>query len=116
MYGGVPPPPPSEQPTPIPAGCPSVAPYLAPPPGSRCLPCAIHTPPLTPQRCLCTRPQVSYGLADGEDVELAEWRGTIIGPGGTPFDSRIYCLRVSCSARYPEFPPTVSFITRINLP
>jgi ubiquitin-conjugating enzyme E2 variant len=59
---------------------------------------------------------VSYGLADGEDVELAEWRGTIIGPGGTPFDSRIYCLRVSCSARYPEFPPTVSFITRINLP
>merc|ERR1719427_1378857 len=33
MYGGVPPPPPSEQPTPIPAGCPSVAPYLAPPPG-----------------------------------------------------------------------------------
>ena len=33
MYGGVPPPPPSEQPAPIPAGCPSVAPYLAPPPG-----------------------------------------------------------------------------------
>ena len=59
---------------------------------------------------------MSYGLADGEDVELAEWRGTIIGPGGTPFDSRIYCLRVSCGARYPEFPPTVSFITRINLP
>eukprot|EP00793_Prasinoderma_coloniale_P002789 PRCOL_00002271-RA len=59
---------------------------------------------------------VSYGLADGEDAELSNWTGTIIGPGGTPFDCRIYCLRVHCGERYPEFPPEVSFVTRINLP
>ena len=50
---------------------------------------------------------VSYGLADGEDAELSNWTGTIIGPGGTPFDCRIYCLRVHCGERYPEFPPEV---------
>ena len=32
-YGGVPPPPPSSPPTALPPVCPSVAPYLAPPPG-----------------------------------------------------------------------------------
>eukprot|EP00335_Anophryoides_haemophila_P000275 CAMPEP_0204821568 /NCGR_PEP_ID=MMETSP1018-20131115/30304_1 /ASSEMBLY_ACC=CAM_ASM_000518 /TAXON_ID=46462 /ORGANISM="Anophryoides haemophila, Strain AH6" /LENGTH=53 /DNA_ID=CAMNT_0051936553 /DNA_START=28 /DNA_END=189 /DNA_ORIENTATION=+ len=29
---------------------------------------------------------VSYGLNDGEDMEMTQWNGTIIGPAGTTFD------------------------------
>ena len=28
---------------------------------------------------------VSYGLADGDDMFMSSWNGTIIGPPGVPF-------------------------------
>ncbi|CAG9462336.1 unnamed protein product [Pedinophyceae sp. YPF-701] len=58
---------------------------------------------------------VSYGLADGEDIMMYHWNGTIIGPGGTMHDSRIYNLKITCGDNYPEGPPEVVFVHRINM-
>ena len=32
------------------------------------------------------------------------------------FEGRIYTLRFQCGERYPDDPPRVSFVTRVNLP
>ncbi|GBE59249.1 ubiquitin-conjugating enzyme [Babesia ovata] len=34
----------------------------------------------------------------------------------TVFENRIYCLEVYCGEQYPDVPPVVKFLTRINLP
>ncbi|KNC51899.1 uncharacterized protein AMSG_12121 [Thecamonas trahens ATCC 50062] len=60
-------------------------------------------------------PSVSYGLEDGEDIMLTNWRGTIIGPANTAHDGRIYSLRIVCGDNYPDEPPVVSFISKINM-
>jgi len=58
---------------------------------------------------------VSYGLADGDDMDLSLWTGTIIGPAGTAFDGRIYMLMISCGPRYPDEPPEVRFMSKVVL-
>ncbi|BFZ64821.1 E2 ubiquitin-conjugating protein mms2 [Saitoella coloradoensis] len=58
----------------------------------------------------------SYGLADGEDMTMSNWNGTILGPPHSTHENRIYSLRLHCSPSYPDTPPTISFISRINLP
>lgn len=58
----------------------------------------------------------SYGLEDGDDIMMSNWNGTIIGPGHTVHENRIYSLKIHCGERYPEVPPTVQFISRVNLP
>ncbi|KAI8350991.1 ubiquitin-conjugating enzyme/RWD-like protein [Mortierella sp. GBAus27b] len=58
----------------------------------------------------------SYGLLDGDDASLSDWNGTIIGPGHTVHENRIYSLKIHCGEQYPDVPPTVSFLSRINLP
>ncbi|RUP43480.1 ubiquitin-conjugating enzyme/RWD-like protein, partial [Jimgerdemannia flammicorona] len=58
----------------------------------------------------------SYGLADSEDITLSSWNGTIIGPGHTVHENRIYSLKLYCDENYPDAPPIVSFLSRINLP
>ncbi|KAJ3337921.1 E2 ubiquitin-conjugating protein mms2 [Gonapodya sp. JEL0774] len=42
---------------------------------------------------------ISYGLADPDDSSLTTWNGTIIGP-----------------LNYPDRPPMVQFVSRINMP
>eukprot|EP00240_Pyramimonas_obovata_P011560 CAMPEP_0118933230 /NCGR_PEP_ID=MMETSP1169-20130426/11705_1 /TAXON_ID=36882 /ORGANISM="Pyramimonas obovata, Strain CCMP722" /LENGTH=107 /DNA_ID=CAMNT_0006875967 /DNA_START=94 /DNA_END=414 /DNA_ORIENTATION=+ len=58
---------------------------------------------------------VSYGMNDPDDLMLKNWNGTIIGPMHTVHDSRIYSLHIFCGDDYPEKPPTVRFVSRINM-
>ncbi|KAL5536907.1 MMS2 [Sanghuangporus sanghuang] len=58
----------------------------------------------------------SYGLEDGDDILMSNWTGTIIGPGHTVHENRIYSLKITCGEEYPDKPPTVRFLSRVNLP
>lgn len=58
---------------------------------------------------------VSLGLSQPDDIFLTEWNGSIIGPGGGPFDGRFYELLITAGPEYPNKPPTVRFLTKINL-
>jgi len=58
----------------------------------------------------------SYGLTDGDDVMMSNWNATILGPPHSAHENRIYSLKVYCGDSYPDQPPSVSFISKINLP
>ncbi|KZP04389.1 UBC-like protein [Athelia psychrophila] len=58
----------------------------------------------------------SYGLEDGDDIMMSQWNGTIIGPGHTVHENRIYSLKIVCGESYPDRAPEVQFSSRINLP
>ena len=63
---------------------------------------------------------VSYGMADGEDMEMRQWTGCILGPANvrcswgmrgtghhgassqTVHDQRIYNLTLECDDKYPD--------------
>lgn len=47
---------------------------------------------------------------------MTNWTGTIIGPGHTVHENRIYSLRITCGDNYPDQPPVIAFISRVNLP
>ena len=51
---------------------------------------------------------------DNDDMRY--WNGTILGPMQSSFENRIYSLQIEAGERYPMQPPTVTFITKINLP
>ncbi|AMD21338.1 HER059Cp [Eremothecium sinecaudum] len=58
----------------------------------------------------------SYGLADSDDITMTVWNGTILGPPHSNHENRIYSVVVECGEDYPECPPSVRFISKINLP
>jgi ubiquitin-conjugating enzyme E2 variant len=58
----------------------------------------------------------SYGLEDGDDITMTNWNGTIIGPGHTVHENRIYSLKIKCGQSYPDVPPEIQFLSRVNLP
>ncbi|EIW78777.1 UBC-like protein [Coniophora puteana RWD-64-598 SS2] len=58
----------------------------------------------------------SYGLEDGDDIMMSHWNGTVIGPGHTVHENRIYSLKITCGDNYPDEPPVIQFISRVNLP
>ncbi|KAJ3282104.1 E2 ubiquitin-conjugating protein mms2 [Rhizoclosmatium sp. JEL0117] len=58
---------------------------------------------------------ISYGLSDGDDLLMTNWHGTIIGPGNTVHENRIYSLRIVCGPEYPGKAPLVSFASRVNM-
>lgn len=63
---------------------------------------------------------VSFGLGDLDDNcsyenQLSNWNGTIIGPQNTNLGERIYAVKIKCGPQYPDAPPTVHFVTKINM-
>ena len=58
----------------------------------------------------------SYGLTDGDDLMMSNWNGTILGPPHSAHENRIYSLNIHCGENYPDTPPTVHFVSKINLP
>ncbi|KAK6495313.1 E2 ubiquitin-conjugating protein mms2 [Arthrobotrys musiformis] len=58
----------------------------------------------------------SLGLDDGNDIMMTNWNGTILGPPHSVHENRIYSVKLHCDEQYPDVPPTVQFISRINLP
>ncbi|KAF4214958.1 hypothetical protein CNMCM8980_008813 [Aspergillus fumigatiaffinis] len=58
----------------------------------------------------------SYGLADGEDMMMSNWNGTILGPPHSVHENRIYSVQIHCGPDYPDNPPTIQFISRVNIP
>lgn len=47
---------------------------------------------------------------------MEKWNGTIIGPGHTVHENRIYSLEIVCGDDYPDRPPSITFLTKINMP
>ncbi|CDK28806.1 unnamed protein product [Kuraishia capsulata CBS 1993] len=58
----------------------------------------------------------SYGLQDLDDISMTSWNGTILGPPNSSHENRIYSLTLECGEEYPEKPPKVKFLSKINLP
>ena len=52
---------------------------------------------------------ISYGLAQADDIMMSHWQCTILGPPGTAVENRILSLLVSTGTAYPDKPPTVQF-------
>ncbi|KAF3905469.1 hypothetical protein ABW20_dc0106271 [Dactylellina cionopaga] len=57
----------------------------------------------------------SYGLEDGTDIMMSNWNGTILGPPHSVHENRIYSVKLHCDDNYPDVPPVVQFISRVNL-
>lgn len=58
----------------------------------------------------------SYGLADSDDISMTKWNGTILGPPHSNHENRIYSLSIECGPNYPDKPPKIKFISKVNLP
>lgn len=59
---------------------------------------------------------ISYGLTNQDDITMTYWNGTILGPPHSTHENRIYSLNIVCGKDYPDKPPQVTFVSKINLP
>jgi ubiquitin-conjugating enzyme E2 variant len=58
---------------------------------------------------------ISMGLVNSDDIFLTEWNASILGPGGSVHDGRLYELRLTAGPNYPIEPPRVQFVSKINM-
>ncbi|GMM45695.1 E2 ubiquitin-conjugating protein [Pichia kluyveri] len=58
----------------------------------------------------------SYGLSNPDDITMSNWNATILGPPNSNHENRIYSLKIHIGNNYPLEPPTIKFISKINLP
>ena len=54
---------------------------------------------------------VTYGLKDPNDNTFTYWNGSILLD-----DGRFYELQLECDDNYPNKPPKVKFVSKVNLP
>ena len=54
---------------------------------------------------------VTYGLKDPNDNTFTYWNGSILLD-----DGRFYELQLECGQDYPQRPPKVKFISKVNIP
>ena len=47
---------------------------------------------------------------------MTNWNGTILGPPHSVHENRIYSLKIRCGEQYPDVPPEVTFVSRVNAP
>ena len=47
---------------------------------------------------------------------MTNWNGTILGPPHSVHENRIYSLKIRCGEHYPDAPPEVTFVSRVNAP
>jgi len=64
---------------------------------------------------------ISFGLGELVDnaryeEQLSNWTASIIGPQNTNLGERIYQLSIYCGPAYPDQPPVVTFVQKINMP
>mmetsp|Transcript_73403 Transcript_73403/g.117002 ORF Transcript_73403/g.117002 Transcript_73403/m.117002 type:complete len:160 (+) Transcript_73403:88-567(+) len=57
---------------------------------------------------------VTLGL-DGQDSTFTDWNASIIPHQGGYIGDRIYQLRIKCGAGYPDDPPQIRFVQKVNL-
>ncbi|CUS23213.1 LAQU0S08e04632g1_1 [Lachancea quebecensis] len=58
----------------------------------------------------------SYGLAHSDDITMTHWNGTILGPPHSNHENRIYSVAIECGEAYPDQPPKIRFLSKVNLP
>eukprot|EP00455_Lapot_gusevi_P028328 TRINITY_DN3018_c0_g1_i4.p1 TRINITY_DN3018_c0_g1~~TRINITY_DN3018_c0_g1_i4.p1 ORF type:complete len:152 (+),score=51.74 TRINITY_DN3018_c0_g1_i4:61-516(+) len=54
---------------------------------------------------------IQYGLVSDDDMDLALWRATVIGPQGKQLGEFIYTLEIYVGPNYPQVPPRAKFIS-----
>ncbi|KAJ3371613.1 hypothetical protein AMAG_02195 [Allomyces macrogynus ATCC 38327] len=65
---------------------------------------------------LVNNPIPGVSAAPRTDDDLLQWRGSIAGPAGSPYEGGVFKFDIVFTIDYPFKPPTVKFSTKIYHP